>query len=75
MKRKAQTKIEVETVIKTPLIDEHLAAEYLGLAVGTLRNWRNKGKGPRYFKLGSKIRYTVKDLEKFIEAHTVDAVG
>lgn len=31
----------------------------------TLRQWRWKGKGPQFLKLGGKILYRIQDIEKF----------
>jgi predicted DNA-binding transcriptional regulator AlpA len=47
-------------------VDEQAAAEYLGLSVATLRRWRVLGRGPRYRKLGSLVRYSVTDLERWV---------
>ena len=48
------------------------AALFLGLSPQTLRNYRSQGnKGPAYIKIGRAVRYTVKDLEAFIEQHRV----
>jgi hypothetical protein len=48
------------------------AAEFLGLAVGTLANWRVRGAGPRFFRLGGArgghIRYDRADLMAFARA-------
>jgi hypothetical protein len=44
---------ELEERLWTP---RELAERY-GLAVGTLRNWRSLGIGPRAIKVGSKPRY------------------
>jgi predicted site-specific integrase-resolvase len=54
------------------LIDDLLAAEYLNLAVQTLRNWRNKGMGPPYFKLGRCVRYQLEDIEDYKQKKRVD---
>jgi excisionase family DNA binding protein len=48
--------------------DERYAAAYLGVSVETLRTWRQKKRGPRYRKLGRCVRYSLADLEAFIEA-------
>jgi predicted DNA-binding transcriptional regulator AlpA len=50
------------------LLNEHRAAERLGLAVATLRRWRWAGKGPKFRKLGAAVRYSEADLAAFIEA-------
>ena len=35
------------------------------IKVGTLRNWRNQGKGPSFVKLGSKAVYPLVEVEKY----------
>lgn len=49
------------------LLDEREAANALSLAVSTLRNWRSRGIGPKYIKLGARaVRYRRADLEKYV---------
>ena len=44
------------------------AARYLGVSDATLRLWRSRCKGPRYFKAGEKlVRYRRADLDAWIE--------
>ncbi len=31
----------------------------------TLEGWRDKGIGPTYHKIGSRVRYHIDDIEKF----------
>jgi hypothetical protein len=50
------------------LMDETRAAQLLDLRVKTLRRWRWAGKGPRFVKLGSAVRYRPSDLDEFIAA-------
>lgn len=50
------------------LVDEKRAAQLLDLKVKTLRRWRWAGKGPRFIKLGSAVRYRLVDLDGFIAA-------
>lgn len=51
------------------LLDENEAAHTLSVAVQTLRNWRWKGEGPRFVKLGKRtVRYRRGDLAAFVEA-------
>ena len=50
------------------LVDETRAAQLLDLRVKTLRRWRWAGKGPRFIKLGSAVRYRTADLDAFIAA-------
>jgi hypothetical protein len=55
------------------LLTTHAAAHRLGLAPGTLCNWRSRGRGPAYLRLqgkgskgGGAIRYTAEDLARYI---------
>jgi predicted DNA-binding transcriptional regulator AlpA len=53
------------------LIDEPTAAERLGLKAITLQDWRRRGIGPPFLRLGPKtIRYRVKDLAEWQSART-----
>ena len=50
------------------LLDEREAATILRAKVQTLRNWRWRGEGPRYRKIGKRmVRYARADLLAFIE--------
>jgi hypothetical protein len=54
------------------------AAKYLGLKPGTLEVWRCHGRGPRYSKLGSRVVYSIRDLDLFVcscKVQTVDTFG
>ena len=52
----------------TRLLNEHEAAEALGLKVATLRRWRWQGKPPCFLKIGSAVRYDPAELASLIEA-------
>ncbi len=50
------------------LVNEREAAAILGAQVQTLRNWRWRGDGPRYLKVGQRmVRYHRADLLAFID--------
>lgn len=50
------------------LLTEVEAAAILGARVQTLRNWRWKGEGPRFVKVGARmVRYRRGDLDAFID--------
>ena len=52
------------------LVPAKEAAEYLGVAPGTLTQWRYKGfGGPPWVKVGRVVRYRMTDLEAWIERH------
>lgn len=40
-------------------------AERLRMTIGTLANWRVRGDGPRYVKLGRKVLYPLPEIEAF----------
>ena len=50
-------------------IDEFGAAKFLGLSVHTLRQWRSRGGGPVYVKLGGRVTYTYGRLREFRNQH------
>jgi len=43
------------------------AAVLLALQTQTLEMWRGRGRGPKYLKLGSAVRYERRELEAFVE--------
>ena len=47
--------------------DPKHAARYVGVTQATLRFWRSRGEGPRYFRAGKLIRYRRVDLDSWIE--------
>lgn len=62
-------------MIKTPaewvaLMSPPELSDYAGPAVQTLAIWRMKNKGPRYVKIGGRIRYRLSDVDAWLEANT-----
>ena len=66
---------DVEAVVRwyldthwfTPWFDTEAAAAYLRREPGTLKGWRSKGEGPRFYTVnGQLIRYHVDDLDAFV---------
>ena len=49
-------------------LNEAEAAERLGIAAATLRNWRQQRVGPVFRRFGRTVRYMSGDLEAFIES-------
>ncbi len=47
------------------------AAEYLGVPVETLAQWRYRRQGPAYVKLGRRVVYRTADLDAWMDANTV----
>lgn len=53
------------------LVNETEAAAILSARVQTLRNWRWRGEGPRYRKIGTRlVRYHRADLAAFIAGNS-----
>lgn len=57
----------MKTLLRT---DE--VAEYLGLSPGTLRFWRYIGRGPRYLKVGTAVRYNHADILEWLDQRVVE---
>ncbi|RFU20378.1 DNA-binding protein [Geodermatophilus marinus] len=48
------------------------AAEVLGFAPGTLRQWRHHGRGPTFHKVGRSVLYNLAELHCFVSAGRVE---
>ncbi|WP_330354463.1 helix-turn-helix domain-containing protein [Streptomyces chartreusis] len=57
-----------------PLASPKTVADFLGLPVATLAQWRYLGKGPRSIKIGRHVRYRWADIEQWLVEHAHDAV-
>jgi predicted DNA-binding transcriptional regulator AlpA len=49
-----------------PFLNVAELAIYLGVARHSLYEWRVKGTGPPWFRLGKKIKYRPEDVEDWI---------
>ena len=56
-------------------LDDFGAAEELNLSVFTLRNYRARGKGPKYTKLEGLVRYRRDWLHEYAESRVIDPSG
>ncbi|MFN3672887.1 MAG: helix-turn-helix domain-containing protein [Bosea sp. (in: a-proteobacteria)] len=57
----------LETHRYTPWFDTEAAAAYLRREPGTLKGWRSKGEGPRFYLVNEQfIRYHIDDLDAFV---------
>ncbi|MEW6490299.1 MAG: helix-turn-helix domain-containing protein [Thermodesulfobacteriota bacterium] len=54
------------------LVAEREAASQLGMTVRALQNWRSRGEGPPYIKLGRSVRYSPEALERYVAERTCD---
>ena len=51
------------------LLNERQVADSCAISVLTLRKWRTEGRGPRYVKIGTLVRYRPEDVDAWIESH------
>ena len=49
-------------------IDQTQAAGKLKLKARTLEKFRLTGEGPAFYKFGSRVRYSISDLQSWIES-------
>lgn len=64
------TKVFPESFATDPigsLLRPEDAARRLNVKTATLAQWRWKGRGPAFVKIGVSIRYRLSDLDTFIE--------
>ncbi len=45
-------------------------ADFLGVPLGTLYQWRSRGGGPRGIRIGKHLRYRQADVDAFLDANT-----
>lgn len=50
-------------------------SDYLGVPVNTLTQWRYRGIGPRYVKVGRHVRYDWRDLERWQAGQTQETAA
>jgi len=59
--------------IKKPALTESQLAERWGMSIKTLQDWRRKGTGIAYLKLGKAIRYPLDVVEAYEKANMNEA--
>ena len=58
------------------LLNSYEVANLLGLRnPGTLANWRNRQCGPPYFRVGSRVRYRLSDLQEWLNERKITFPG
>ncbi len=61
------TAIAVTDQSISPWFNTKEAAIHLGCTEGTLKSWRSRGQGPRYYTLSQRlVRYHASDLDAFV---------
>ena len=57
------------------LLNDHALAELCGFGVETVRRWRLRGRGPRYIKINSAVRYRPEDISVWLETRPTGGEG
>jgi predicted DNA-binding transcriptional regulator AlpA len=57
--------LQIETLL-TPI----QAASILQVKPNTLAKWRVTGEGPAFIRIGRAVRYSAREIARFIESHT-----
>jgi excisionase family DNA binding protein len=58
-----------------PRLTVSQAAEYVPCGVSTLNKLRVSGGGPRFIKLGGRILYDVRDIDKWMDENKHDSTS
>lgn len=53
-----------------PLLNQTQAAKLLAVSTRTMEGWRCRGGGPRFVRVGRRVRYRLVDLQEWIERRT-----
>lgn len=57
---------------RTGLAKPFEVAEYLGVPEKTLTQWRYRGTGPKYSRVGRFVRYRWLDIDLWVDQNTSD---
>jgi excisionase family DNA binding protein len=52
---------------RRPLASAEEVAQYLGVPVATLHQWRHRGTGPKASKVGRWLRYRWSDVDVWLD--------
>lgn len=58
-----------------PLLEPKRVSRLLGVEVETLGVWRRRGYGPRWYRIGKKVRYAETDLLAWMSAQAGRALS
>ncbi|UOQ57799.1 helix-turn-helix domain-containing protein [Leucobacter allii] len=50
-----------------PLLDVQELADYLGIPVSTIYDWRTRGLGPPAYRFGKHLKFAVGDVRNWVE--------
>jgi predicted DNA-binding transcriptional regulator AlpA len=57
---------------RSELLDDPALARLLDIPERTPGQWRYRGKGPRYIKVGRHVRYRRADVEAWLSDQSID---
>ncbi|WP_120004369.1 helix-turn-helix transcriptional regulator [Nesterenkonia muleiensis] len=58
-----------------PLLNINELADYLGVPVSTIYDWRTNGKGPRAYRFGKRIMFGVTDIHAWMDTMRESSPG
>lgn len=61
--------------MSSELLTARELSEQLKTPVAVLANWRYKGTGPKFVKIGNGVRYRATDVEAWLDAQTRSQTG
>lgn len=50
-----------------PFLDVRQLADYLGVPVSTVYDWRTNGRGPAAHRFGKHLKFAVSDVQAWVE--------
>ena len=50
-----------------PLLDVRELADYLGVPISTVYDWRTRGLGPRAYRFGKHLKFAVSEVRIWVE--------
>ena len=65
----------METNHLEKLLDEQEAAPYVGVRRKTLANWRVEGVGPKFLRVGGRVRYHPRDISEWLDGRRVQSTS
>ena len=51
---------------KQSLLNERAVSELIGMSVASLRRWRLLKRGPRFLRVGGRVKYRPEDLQAWL---------
>lgn len=61
--------MDIQELGLEPLMGVEELAEYLGVPVQTVYDWRVAGTAPRAFKFGKRLKFAVADVRTWLVEH------